>query len=124
MSCSIGLRRSPGLAFTLALALGAAWPAQSLGDGLDAACRSLLQRYVFNCACTAEFLEETLSPEHAEIMLKLWLFAINGKQDHEVLSLYIQHGRKSVDEAVMSFHRHRGRLRNYCTTGDGPMIAD
>ena len=117
--------RLRGRGIALAFALAVACPAQSFGDGLEAACHSLLQRYVFNCDCTSQFLEETLSPEHAEIMLKLWIFAINDQnQNHLVLNLYLQHGRKTVDDAVMSFHRHRRRLRSYCSAGDGPMIAD
>ena len=117
--------RGIALAFALAVALAISWPVQSFGDGLETACHSLLQRYVFNCHCTSEFLEETLSPEHAEIMLKLWIFAINDQsQNHLVLNVYIQHGRKAVDDAVMNFHQHRSGLRSYCSAGDGPMIAD
>jgi hypothetical protein len=119
-----------GRSIALALVVATAFATQTTADGLPSACRSLLDRYVFNCDCTTEFLEDNLSPEHAEIMLKLWTLAVRSGamgdrgQDARLQNIYLQHGRATVDEAVMSFHRHRDRLRIYCSEGDAPVIAD
>jgi hypothetical protein len=97
----------------------------SEADRLDAQCRSLLHRYVFDCACTAEFLAAVLGAEHGEIVMKLWVFGTNGDNQHqEVLNLYSQFGRKTVDAAVINFHRHRDRLPAFCMQQAGPSIAD
>ena len=91
---------------------------------LDAQCRSQLHRYVFDCACTTEFLESNMAPEQGEILLTLWVLGLNdNNQRSELLNLYLQFGRKTVDDAVMAFHRHRDRLPAFCMQG-GPLIAD
>jgi hypothetical protein len=46
--------------------------AQAQEDRIEAECRNLLQRSVFNCGCTAEFLEDRLGGEQADILLRLW----------------------------------------------------
>jgi hypothetical protein len=100
-------------------------PAGASEDELEITCRSLLQRYVFNCGCTTEFLEQHLSREHADIVLRLWVIGVNGRERGRDLSqLYARYGGSSVDEAVMRFHTHRDRLRLYCPQGDTIGIAD
>ena len=102
-----------------------AQPARANEDELELTCRSLLQRYVFNCGCTTEFLEQHLSMEQADIVLRLWVIGVNGREDARELSqLYARYGRRTIDEAVMRFHAHRGRLRLYCPLGDFLGIAD
>jgi hypothetical protein len=97
----------------------------SEANRLDAQCRSLLHRYVFDCACTADFLATILGAEHGEIVMKLWVFGMNGdNQSQEVLNLYLQFGRRTIDAAVTSFHRHRDRLPAFCMQQNGPSIAD
>jgi hypothetical protein len=99
--------------------------AQAQEDRLEAECRDLLHRSVFNCGCTAEFLEDHLGAERADILLRLWAYGENGDNQHnEVLNLYLQYGSKKISDAVMNFHRHRDLLRRYCAQGDGPAIAD
>jgi hypothetical protein len=113
--------RIGALAISCSIAVGAL--AQE--SRLEAECHSLLRRYVFNCGCTTEFLDRHMSPEQAEILLKLWVHGANGdSQRSEMLDLYLQHGAKTVSEAVMNFHRHRDLLRRYCAQGDGPTISD
>jgi hypothetical protein len=91
---------------------------------LDLRCRSLLHRYVFDCTCTAEFLDAHLGPEQADALMKLWIYGVNGdNRRHEIVNVYFQHGRKTVDEAVMAFHRHRDRLAAFCGES-GPGVAD
>ena len=100
-------------------------PAGASEDELEITCRSLLQRYVFNCGCTTEFLEQHLSREHADIVLRLWVIGVNGREKgHELSQLYARYGGRSIDEAVMRFHVHRDRLRLYCPQGDTVGIAD
>lgn len=99
--------------------------AQASEDALERKCRSLLQRSVFNCGCTTEFLEQHFSGEQADILLRLWVLAVNGDESsRELTALYIQHGRKTIDGAVMQFHTYRDRLRLYCAQGDSPGISD
>ncbi len=99
--------------------------AQAQEDRVEAECRNLLHRSVFNCGCTAEFLEDHLDSEQADILLRLWAYGENGGGQHdEVLDLYTRYGPKKVSDAVMNFHRHRDDLRRYCAQGDGPTIAD
>lgn len=94
-------------------------------DELEITCRSLLQRYVFNCGCTTEFLEQHLSREQADIVLRLWVIGVNGRADNRELSqLYARYGGGSIDDAVMRFHAHRDRLRLYCPQGDSVGLAD
>src|SRR5262249_3944912 len=47
-------------------------------DRVEAECRNLLHRSVFNCGCTAEFLEDHLGSEQADILLRLWTYGENG----------------------------------------------
>jgi hypothetical protein len=94
-------------------------------DGLEAECRNLLHRSVFNCGCTAKFLEDHMRGEHADIMLRLWAYGVNGDtRRSELHDLYLHYGSKTISDAVMNFHRHRDLLRRYCVQGDGPAIAD
>ena len=99
--------------------------AQAQEDRVEAECRNLLHRSVFNCGCTAEFLEDHLGGEQADILLRLWTYGENrGNQHDEMLDLYRQYGSEKISEAVMNFHRHRDDLRRYCAQGDGPTISD
>ena len=99
--------------------------AQAQEDRVEAECRDLLHRSVFNCGCTAEFLEDHLGGEQADILLRLWTYGENGgNQRDEMLDLYRQYGSEKISEAVMNFHRHRDDLRRYCAQGDGPTISD
>ncbi len=99
--------------------------AQAQEDRVEAECRNLLHRSVFNCGCTAEFLEDHLGGEQADILLRLWTYGENGGNQHdEMLDLYRQYGAEKISEAVMNFHRHRDDLRRYCAQGDGPTISD
>jgi hypothetical protein len=99
--------------------------AQAQEDRFEAECRNLLHRSVFNCGCTAEFLEDHLDSEQADILLRLWAYGENGGGQHdEVRDLYTRYGPEKVSEAVMNFHRRRDDLRRYCAQGDGPAIAD
>src|SRR5215831_5544327 len=99
--------------------------AQAQEDRIEAECRDLLHRSVFNCGCTAEFLENHLGSEQADILLRLWTYGENGGGQHnEMLDLYTRYGSDKISDAVMNFHRHRDLLRRYCAQGDGPAIAD
>jgi len=99
--------------------------AQAQEDRVEAECRNLLHRFVFNCGCTAEFLEDHLGSEQAEILLRLWIYGENGGGQHgEMLDLYARYGSEKISDAVMNFHRHRDDLRRYCAQGDGPTISD
>ena len=95
--------------------------AQAQEDRIEAECRNLLHRSVFNCGCTAEFLENHLGGEQADILLRLWTYGENGGGQHnEMLDLYTRYGSDKISDAVMNFHRHRDLLRRYCAQGDGP----
>ena len=86
---------------------------------IEAECRNLLHRSVFNCGCTAEFLEDHLGGEQADILLRLWAYGENGGDQHdEMLDLYTRYGSEKISDAVMNFHRHRDDLRRYCAQGD------
>ena len=99
--------------------------AQAQEDRVEAECRNLLHRSVFNCGCTAEFLEDHLGGEQADILVRLWTYGENGGNQHdEMLDLYRQYGSEEISEAVMNFHRHRDDLRRYCAQGDGPTVSD
>jgi hypothetical protein len=121
--------RSGTIAAALVLALVLTFlaaPAAQATDGetLEGQCRGLLRRQVFACTCTAAFLEAHLGAEQGEILMTLWALAPNeNNQNHEILNLYLRFGRGAVDAAVMSFHRHRDRLRAYCPQG-GPNVSD
>src|SRR5262245_48868040 len=47
---------------------------QAQEDRVEAECRTLLHRSVFNCGCTAEFLEDHLGSERADILLRRWTY--------------------------------------------------
>ncbi len=99
--------------------------AQAQEDRVEAECRNLLHRSVFNCGCTAEFLEDHLGSEQADILLRLWTYGENGGgRNDEMLDLYRRYGSEKISDAVMNFHRHRDLLRRYCAQGDGPTISD
>jgi len=98
--------------------------AQAQEDRVEAECRNLLHRSVFNCGCTAEFLEDHLGSEQADILLRLWTYGENGGDHDEMLDLYTRYGSEKISDAVMNFHRHRDDLRRYCAQGDGPTISD
>jgi hypothetical protein len=121
------LRARTGRARLIAMAMVAIFAgiAQAQEDRVEAECRDLLHRSVFNCGCTAEFLEDHLGGEQADILLRLWTYGENGGNQHdEMLDLYRQYGSEKISEAVMNFHRHRDDLRRYCAQGDGPTISD
>jgi hypothetical protein len=113
------------MAMAAAMAATLAGGAQAQEDRLEAECRNLLHRSVFNCGCTAEFLENHLGGEQADILLRLWTYGENGGGQHnEMHDLYTRYGSDKISDAVMNFHRHRDLLRRYCAQGDGPAIAD
>jgi hypothetical protein len=107
----------------LAIVLAVPCVATAKEEGLESACHSLLHRYVLDCGCTAKFLEDHFGAEQADILLKLWVYGVNGDNRGDVLNLYLQHGANKINEAVMEFHRQRDQLRVYCVQGEGPMIA-
>jgi len=119
------LGRNALMAATFVLLLFSAPAAQATDfETLDGQCRSLLRRQVFDCTCTAAFLEAYFGAEQGEILMTLWALAPNeNNQNHEILNLYLRFGRGAIDAAVMSFHRHRDRLRAYCPQG-GPNVSD
>jgi hypothetical protein len=119
------LERSGAAAIAVVLTLACASVGEATDIGrLDGQCRSLLRRQVFDCTCTADFLETNLGAEQGEILMMLWVLAANGdNQNQEILNLYLRFGRNAIDEAVMSFHRHRDGLRTFCMQG-APNIAD
>jgi hypothetical protein len=91
---------------------------------IETQCRALLRRQVFDCACTANFLESLFLSDDGEILMTLWALAANeSNQNQEFLNLYLRFGRKRVDAAVMNFHRHRDKLRTFCLQ-NGPNVAD
>jgi hypothetical protein len=113
------------VAIAMAVVSTVAGMAQAQEDRLEAECRDLLHRSVFNCGCTTEFLEDHLGGEQADILLRLWAYGENGGDQHdEMLDLYTRYGSKKISDAVMNFHRHRDDLRRYCAPGDAPTIAD
>jgi len=113
------------VAIAMAVVSTVAGMAQAQEDRLGAECRDLLHRSVFNCGCTAEFLEDHLGSEQADILLRLWAYGENGGDQHdEMLDLYTRYGSEKISDAVMNFHRHRDDLRRYCAQGDAPTISD
>ena len=113
------------VAIAMAVVSTVAGMAQAQEDRVEAECRDLLHRSVFNCGCTAEFLEDHLGSEQADILLRLWAYGENGGDQHdEMLDLYTRYGTEKIFDAVMNFHRHRDDLRRYCAQGDAPTISD
>jgi len=91
---------------------------------IETQCRTMLRRQVFDCACTANFLDSLFSSDDGEILMTLWALAANeSNQNQEFLNLYLRFGRNNVDAAVMNFHRHRDKLRTYCLQ-NGPNVTD
>src|ERR1700745_3981854 len=79
--------------------------AQAQEDRIEAQCRNLLHRSVFNCGCTAEFLENHLGGEQADILLRLWTYGENGGGQHnEMLDLYTRDGARNTSDGVVSFY--------------------
>jgi hypothetical protein len=119
----LGRSRAAAIAVVLTLASASVGEATDVGR-LDGQCRSLLRRQVFDCTCTANFLETQLGPAQGEIVMLLWVLAANGdNQNQEILNLYLRFGRNAIDQAVMNFHRHRDGLRAFCMQG-APNITD
>ena len=113
------------VAIAMAVVSTVAGMAQAQEDRVETECRNLLHRSVFNCGCTAEFLEDHLGGEQADILLRLWAYGENGGDQHdEMLDLYTRYGTEKIFDAVMNFHRHRDDLRRYCAQGDAPTISD
>jgi len=113
------------VAIAMAVVSTVAGMAQAQEDRVEAECRDLLHRSVFNCGGTAEFLEDHLGSEQADILLRLWAYGENGGDQHdEMLDLYTRYGSEKISDAVMNFHRHRDDLRRYCAQGDAPTISD
>src|SRR5262249_1172119 len=99
--------------------------AQAQEDRVEAECRHLLHRSVFNCGCTAEFLEDHLGSEQADILLRLWTYGENVSGQHEeMLDLYRRYGSEKISDAVMNFHPHPPLLPPYCAPGARPAISD
>src|SRR5262245_26562960 len=120
-----GHNRARLITTAMAMVSTLAAAAQGQGDRVEAECRNLLHRSVFNCGCTAEFLEDHLGSEQADILLRLWTYGENGGGQHnEMLDLYTRYGSDKISDAVMNFHRRRDLLRRYCAQGDGPTISD
>src|SRR5262249_39437761 len=120
-----GTGRNRAWLIAMAMVSTLAGVAQAQEDRVEAECRNLLHRSVFNCGCTAEFLEDHLGSEQADILLRLWTYGENGGSQHdEMLDLYTRYGSKKISDAVMNFHRRRDLLRRYCAQGDGPTISD
>src|SRR5215470_11865776 len=76
-----GCIRAPLIAMAMVSTL--AGVAQAQEDRVEAECRNLLHRSVFNCGCTAEFLEDHLGGEQADILLRLWAYGENGGDQHD-----------------------------------------
>jgi hypothetical protein len=108
----------------LAIVMAAGCAASAQEDRLESACRGLLHRYVFDCGCTTRFLNDHFGAEQADILLKLWVYGVNGDNRSDLHNLYLEHGANKINETVMEFQRHRDRLRIYCVQGEGPRIAD
>jgi len=124
-SACTGRNHARLIAMAIAMVSAIAGIAQAQEDRIEAECRNLLQRSVFNCGCTAEFLEDHLGGEQADILLRLWAYGENGGNQHdEMLDLYTRYGSEKISDAVMNFHRHRDDLRRYCAQGDAPTISD
>jgi hypothetical protein len=124
-SSHTGCNRARLMAIAMAMVSTFAGIARAQEDRVEAECRNLLHRSVFNCGCTAEFLEDHLSGEQADILLRLWTYGENGGGQHdEMLDLYRRYGSEKISDAVMNFHRHRDLLRRYCAQGDAPTISD
>jgi len=118
-----GQHGTSAIAFALALVVASASSLAAAGS-LDEQCHKMLRRQVFNCACTTDFLDAQLEAEQAEIMRELWILAVNeAGQSEAVAALYRKFAPKAIDDAVMAFQGHRGRLRTFCING-GPNIAD
>src|SRR5262249_19932824 len=84
-----GRNRARLIAMAMAMVSTLAGVAQAQEDRVEAECRNLLHRSVFNCGCTAEFLEDHLGSEQADILLRLWTYGENGGSQHdEKLDLY------------------------------------
>src|SRR5260221_622365 len=99
--------------------------AQAQEDRIEAECRNLLHRSVFNCGCTAEFLENHLGGEQADILLRLWTYGENGGGQHnEMLDLYTRYGSGKISHAGMNFHPHPHPLRRLCAPRHGPPLAE
>src|SRR5215470_3865572 len=121
MRARTGRKRAWLMAMAIAMVSTLASIAQAQEDRIEAECRNLLHRSVFNCGCTAEFLEDHLGGEQADILLRLWAYGENGGDQHdEMLDLYTRYGTEKISDAVMNFHRHRDDLRRYCAQGDAP----
>src|SRR5260221_5897121 len=98
---------------------------QAQEDRIEAECRNLLHRSVFNCGCTAEFLENHLGGEQADILLRLWTYGENGGGQHnEMLDLYTRYGSDKNSDAVVNFPPHPHLLRPYFGACAGSPSAD
>src|SRR5262249_40983502 len=124
MRARTGRKRARLMAMAMAMVSTVAGTAQPQEAPVEAECRNLLHRSVFNCGCTAEFLEDHLGGEQADIVLRLWTYGENGGNQHdEMLDLYRQYGSEKISEAVMNFHRHPDDLRRYFAHGVRPPIS-
>src|SRR5262249_47698538 len=73
-----GRTRTRLIVMAMAMVSTVAGIAQAQEDRVEAECRNLLLRSVFNCGCTAEFLEDHLGGEQADILLRLWAYGGDG----------------------------------------------
>jgi hypothetical protein len=114
------------IGFTVLAAVSAfVTSARANEDELEIKCRGMLQRHVFNCGCTTEFLEQHFNAEQAEILLRLWVLAVNDERSNRDLTvLYARYGQRTIDDTIMRFHAQRDRLRLYCAQGGAPDVTD
>src|SRR5258707_3461529 len=98
--------------------------AQAQEDRIEAECRNLLHRSVFNCGCTAEFLENHLGGEQADILLRLWTYGENGGGQHnEMHDLYTRYGSEKISHRVMNLPRHPELLRRLFAPSERPTVV-
>src|SRR5262245_61106737 len=126
---SIGSERNNDAACRVLIALAMlstlAGGAQAQEDGLEAECRNLLRRSAFNCECTAKFLEDHIRGEHADIMLRLWAYGVNGDpRRSELNDLYLHSASKTSSAGVMNSPRPRDLLPRYGAKGEGRATGD
>src|SRR5262249_49844882 len=99
--------------------------AQAQEDRVEAECRHLLHRSVFNCGCTAEFLEDHLGSEQADILLRLWTYGENVSGQHdEMLDLYRRYGSEESSGPGVKFHPPRELPPPHCPPGAGPPLPE
>ena len=112
-----GRSRAWLIAMAIAMVSTVAGNTQAQEDRVEAECRNLLHRSVFNCGCTAEFLEDHLGSEQADIVLRLWTYGENGGGQHDEIVV----GQR---DAVVRIGRIRMRERPDLVERDGARGID